>query len=264
MRELGVRVALGAGRSRIVRQLLTEALFIGLAAGAIGVAFAFLFLRVLPLLNPGNIPRLNEASLDMRVLLFTIAISVLTSVLTGVLPALAVSRINLTDFLATSGSRSVAGAHTRAQSALIVVESALVVVLLAGAGLLIRSYINVESVDTGFSQSTLTCQRSTRLRLQPAAAARRVLSEIFSQIECHPRCDSRGRNQRSPLSNSETMPLFEVEGYANEKDQLVEGRWVTPEYFSAMSIPLLAGRLFNNDDTAHTDPTRHCQSELRE
>ena len=92
----------------------------------------------------------------MRVLLFTVAVSLLTSVLTGILPALAVSRINLTDFLATTGSRSVAGTHTRMQSALIVAESALVVVLLASAGLLLRSYINVESVNTGFSQSTVT------------------------------------------------------------------------------------------------------------
>ena len=117
MRELGVRVALGAGRSRIIRQLLTEALLIGVAAGAIGIGLAFAFLRLLPLLDPGNIPRLREASLDMRVLLFTVAVSLLTSVLTGILPALAVSRINLTDFLATTGSRSVAGAHTRVQSA---------------------------------------------------------------------------------------------------------------------------------------------------
>ena len=113
MRELGVRVALGAGRSRIIRQLLTEALLIGVAAGAIGIGLAFAFLRLLPLLDPGNIPRLREASLDTRVLLFTVAVSLLTSVLTGILPALAVSRINLTDFLATTGSRSVAGAHTR-------------------------------------------------------------------------------------------------------------------------------------------------------
>src|SRR3984957_4359696 len=156
MRELGVRVALGAGRSRIIRQLITEALLIGLAAGAIGVAFASIFLRILPLFNPGNIPRLNEASLDMRVLIFTVAVSLLTSVLTGAFPALAVSRINLTDFLATAGSRSVAGAHTRMQSTLIIIESALVVVLRARAGLLIRSLINVESVDTGFSQSPVT------------------------------------------------------------------------------------------------------------
>src|SRR6202050_5036008 len=92
----------------------------------------------------------------MRLLFFTVGASLLTSVLAGILPALAVSRINLTSFLATTGSRRVAGSHTRVQSTLIVVESALVVVLLASAGLLIRSYINVESVDTGFSQSTLT------------------------------------------------------------------------------------------------------------
>ena len=198
MRELGVRVALGAGRDRIVRQLITEALLIGLAAGAIGVAFAYLFLRVLPLINPGDIPRLNEASLDLRVLLFTIAISLVISVLAGVFPALAVSRINLTDFLAATGSRSIAGAHTRIQSALIIGESALVVVLLASSGLLIRSYINVESVDTGFSQSTLIRQHSARLPLSPAAAERRVLSKFLFQIERHPRCDSRRRNQRSP------------------------------------------------------------------
>jgi len=134
MRELGVRVALGAGRSRIIRQLLTESLLIGLVAGGVGICLAYVFLRVLPHLNPGNIPRLNEASLDTRVLFFTVAVSVLTSVITGILPASAVSRINLTDFLATGSSRSVAGAHTRVQSTLIVVESALVVVLRGRAG----------------------------------------------------------------------------------------------------------------------------------
>jgi putative ABC transport system permease protein len=252
MRELGVRVALGAGRSRIVRQLLTDALLIGLAAGAIGVAFAYFFLRVLPLFNPGDIPRLNEASLDMRVLLFTFAISLLTSALTGVFPALAVSRINLTDFLATTGSRGVAGAHTRVQSALIIVESALVVVLLASAGLLIRSYINVESVDTGFSQSTLT----TSVQLDPHYSQQQQRAEFYrdfhSRLSAIPGVTAVGGINALPLSNSETMRTFEVEGYPNQKDQVVEGRWVTPGYFSAMSIPLLAGRLFSNDDTAHT------------
>jgi predicted permease len=252
MRELGVRVALGAGRSRIVRQLLTDALLIGLAAGAIGVAFAYFFLRVLPLFNPGDIPRLNEASLDMRVLLFTFAISLLTSALTGVFPALAVSRINLTDFLATTGSRGVAGAHTRVQSALIIVESALVVVLLASAGLLIRSYINVESVDTGFSQSTLT----TSVQLDPHYSQQQQRAEFYrdlhSRLSAIPGVTAVGGINALPLSNSETMRTFEVEGYPNQKDQVVEGRWVTPGYFSAMSIPLLAGRPFSTNDTADT------------
>jgi predicted permease len=252
MRELGVRAALGAGRGRIVRQLITEAVLIGLAAGAIGVAFAYLFLRVLPLFNPGDIPRLNEASLDMRVLLFTFAISLLISVLTGVFPALSVSRINLTDFLATAGSRGVAGVHTQVQSALIIVESALVVVLLASAGLLIRSYINVESVDTGFSQSTL----STSIQLDPHYSQPQQRAEFYrdfySRLSAIPGVTAVGGINALPLSNSETMRTFEVEGYPNQKDQVVEGRWVTPGYFSAMSIPLLAGRLFRNDDTAHT------------
>jgi predicted permease len=252
MRELGVRVALGAGRGRIVRQLITEALLIGLAAGASGVGFAYLFLRILPLFNPGDIPRLNEASLDMRVLLFTIAVSVLTSTLTGVFPALAVSRVNLTDFLALTGSRSVAGTHSRMQSALIVVESALVVVLLASAGLLIRSYINVESVDTGFSQSTLTTSVQLDSHYGKPQQRAEFYRDFYFRLSAIPGVTAVGGINALPLSNSETVRLFEVEGYANQKDQLVQGRWVTPGYFPAMSIPLLAGRLFSDDDTAHT------------
>ncbi len=247
MRELGVRVALGAGRSRIIRQLITEALLIGLAAGAIGVAFASIFLRILPLFNPGNIPRLNEASLDMRVLLFTVAVSLLTSVLTGVFPALAVSRINLTDFLATTGSRSVAGAHTHVQSTLIVVESALVVVLLASAGLLIRSYIKVESVDTGFSQSTVTMNIGLDARYgQPQRVE--FFRNLFARIEVLPGVQAVGAINDLPLSNAEDFRMFSVDGYTNDKGQLAEARWVTPQYFSAMKIPLIAGRLFTDTE----------------
>jgi putative ABC transport system permease protein len=93
----------------MVRQLMTESLLIGAAAGAIGVSLAWLFLRLLPRLDPGNIPRLNEASLDWRVLLFAVGVSLLTSLLTGILPALAVSRISLTGFLASGGAASFGG-----------------------------------------------------------------------------------------------------------------------------------------------------------
>jgi len=247
MRELGVRVALGAGRRRIIRQLLTESLIIGLAAGGVGICLAYVFLRILPHLNPGNIPRLNEASLDTRVLFFTVAVSVLTSVLTGILPALAVSRINLTDFLATSGSRSVAGAHTRVQSTLIVVESALVVVLLAGAGLFIRSYINVVSVDTGFSHSTVAMNIELDARYsQPQRVE--FFHNLFARVDALPGVQSVGGISNLPLTNSEDLREFEVDGYPNQKGQLVESRGVTPQYFSAMGIPLVAGRLFTHED----------------
>jgi len=252
MRELGVRVALGAGRSRIIRQLLTEALLIGFAAGAIGIGLAFAFLRLLPFLDPGNIPRLREACLDTRVLLFTVAVSLLTSILTGILPALAVSRINLTDFLATNGSRSVAGAHTRVQSALIVAESALVVVLLTSAGLLIRSYVNVESVDTGFSQSTVTAN----IGLDPHYShpqAVEFFRNLFAKLQALPGVEAVGAVNSLPLSNSEGLRMFAVDGYPNQKGQLAEALQVTPNYFSAMRIPLIAGRLF----TADENPVSH-------
>jgi predicted permease len=253
MRELGVRVALGAGRSRIIRQLLTEALLIGLAAGGLGVGFAYAFLRILPHLDPGNIPRLREASLDTRVLLFTVAVSLLTSVLTGIVPALALSRVNLIDFLAATGGRSVAGAHTRLQSALIVVESALVVVLLAGAGLFIRSYINVESVDTGFSPSTVTMYVSLDGRYSEPQQRIVFFRNLFAKIEVLPGVQAVGAVNNLPLSNTEGLSMFQVDGYPNEKSQLAESRWITPQYFAAMAIPLVAGRFFTQDDNSNNE-----------
>jgi putative ABC transport system permease protein len=255
MRELGVRVALGAGRKRIIRQLLTESLLIGLAAGAIGICLALGFLRVLPRLDPGNIPRLNEASLDTRVLLFTVAVSVLTSVLAGVLPALAVSRINLIDFIAAAGGRNVAAAHTRLQGTLIVAESALVVVLLAGAGLFIRSYINVESVDTGFSPSTVSMNIGLDARYGQPQQRIAFFRNLFAKFQALPGVRAVGAINDLPLSNSEDLKLFTVDGYPNEKNQLAESRWVTPQYFSAMNIPLMTGRSFSDEEyssDAHT------------
>jgi predicted permease len=254
MRELGVRVALGAGRGRMIRQLLTESLLIGLTAGAVGIALAFVFLLLLPRLDPGNIPRLNEASLDSRVMLFTVAVSVLTSVLTGILPALAVSRINLTDFLAIT-DRGVAGAHTRVQSTLIVVESALVVVLLASAGLFIRSYINVEAVDTGFSPSTVSMNMGLDARYSQPQQRITFFRDLFARFQALPGVQSVGAINDLPLSNSEDLSMFLVDGYPNEKSQLAESRWITPQYFSAMNIPLVAGRSFSDEDNssdAHT------------
>jgi putative ABC transport system permease protein len=188
----------------------------------------------------------------MRVLLFTVAVSLLTSVLTGILPALTVSRVNLADFISTSGNRSVAGTHGRTQSVLIVVESALVVVLLAGAGLLIRSYINVESVDTGFSQSTVTTCIQLDARYRQPQQRTEFYRNLFAKLSALAGVKAVGGINALPLSNSETFRLFQVEGYANRKDQLVQGRWVTPEYFSAMNIPLVAGRFFTHDDTSRT------------
>jgi predicted permease len=253
MRELGVRVALGAGRRRIIRQLLTESLLIGVAAGVIGVGLAGIFLRFLPLLDPGNIPRLNQASLDMRVMLFTVMVSLLTSVLTGILPALAVSRVSPSVILATGSSSNVAGVHGRSQSILIVGEAALVVVLLACAGLLIRSYINVESVNTGFSPSTVTVNIGLDPRYSQAQQRRAFFQNFIGKVAALPGVSAAGAVSYLPLSNSESLGTIWVDGFANNKEQMAEGRGVTPQYFAAMRIPLLAGRYFTEGDYAKAE-----------
>ena len=254
-RELGVRAALGAGRNRIVRQLLTESLLLGLGAGAIGVGLAVLFLRTLPLLDPGNIPRLREASLDANVLIFTVAVSLLTSITTGVLPALIVSRVNLTDFLKTGNARQTPGGHSRTQSALIVAESALVVVLLAGAGLLLRSYVNALSVPTGFSESTVTLNISLDSRYSQPQQRIAFFHNLIDKIAVLPGVQAVGAVNSLPLSKSESLSTFRIDGYAKEKDQLAQSRFVTPEYLSAMSIPLIAGRCFTDADNSSTSNT---------
>ncbi len=253
MRELGVRLALGAGRKRIIRQLLTESLLIGLAAGVIGVGLAGIFLRFLPHLDPGNIPRLNQAALDVRVMFFTVIVSLLTSVLTGILPALAVSRVSPGVVLAAGSNGNVAGVHGRSQSILIVVEAGLVVVLLACAGLLIRSYINVESVDTGFSPSTVTVNIGLDPRYSQAQQRRAFFKTFMGKIAALPGVSAVGAVSYLPLSNSESLGYIWVDGFANSKDQMAEGRAVTPQYFRAMSIPLIAGRYFTEDDDSKAE-----------
>ena len=250
MQELGMRVALGAGRGRIIRQLLTESLLIGVVAGVFGVGLAYLFLRMLPHLDPGDIPRLNQASLDVRVMLFTVSVSLLTSLLTGILPALGVSRVSLTGFLTSRGGSGAAVAHTRAQSTLIVVEAAMVVVLLAGAGLFIRSYLNVVSVATGFSPSTVTMNVRLDERYSTPQQHGAFFRNLMGKIGALPGIDAVGAIDYLPLSHGESLGFFWVDGFANQQDQMAEGRSVTPQYFRAMNIPLLAGRFFTEDDVS--------------
>jgi predicted permease len=254
-RELGVRAALGAGRSRMVRQLLTEALLIGIAGAVVGIALAVAFLRVLPRLDPGNIPRLNESSIDVRVLLFATGTALITSVFMGLLPAVSVVRMELTEFLRTHAVQGRSAGHSRIQSLLIVGQTALVVVLLAGAGLLIRSYINVVNVDTGFSQATVTFHLALDDRYKPGPPQAAFSKDFIARLSALPGVQAVGAVNNLPLSNSESLTILWIDGYPNKEYQQSEGRMITPQYFSAMNIPLIAGRSFTDADTTGNRPT---------
>jgi predicted permease len=253
-RELGVRAALGAGRSRMLRQLLTESLLICIGAGVIGIGLAFLFLGTLSRLDPGNIPRMNEASLDWRVLSFALVASLLTSVITGVFPAIGASRLQLAESLKAQGVQRRAG-HSRLQSGLIIVQTAMVVVLLAVAGLLLRSYINVVSVNTGFSQAAVTFHLALDQRYKPGPPQTAFFQNFIARLSALPGAQAAGAVNYLPLSNSESITMLWIDGYPNKDFQQSEGRTVTPQYFSAMNIPLIAGRSFTDADTTGNRPT---------
>ena len=248
--ELGVRATLGAAKGRMIRQMLTESLLLGLAGGLAGIVLAYAFLRGLLRLNPGGIPRMNEASIDARVLVFTLIVAVLTSVIFGMLPALFATRINLIEFLKTGGNRGTVGTGNRLRSGLIIGELGLVVILLAGAGLLLRSYINIESVPAGFSSSTV----STDIRLDADYGTREqrlaFLRTLLGKIQSIPGVESAGVINALPLSTSESIGTVWVDGYANQRDQLVNDRYITPQYFQAMGIPVVRGRSFTENDAS--------------
>jgi predicted permease len=251
--ELGVRATLGAGRSRMIRQMLTESMMLGLAGGAAGVLLAHLCLRALLRIDPGNIPRLNEATVDLRVLLFAVIVSLLTSVLFGTLPALSASRINLVEFLKSAGSRGSVISRNHLRSGVIVAELALVVILLAGASVLLRSYENVEQVHTGFSLSTVSMNVKLDARYSEPQQGRAFFRNLLTQLAAIPGVKAVGAIDNPPLTG-ESLTFFSVAGYANQKDQLVEIRNTTPHYFSAMGIPLVAGRVFTDQDLSGGPP----------
>jgi predicted permease len=252
VRELGIRAALGAGRGRMVRQLLTESLLVGVGGCAVGIVLAVVFLRLLPKLDPGNIPRLNEASLDARVFLVAVGGSLLTSLAAGLMPAIGASRMELTEFLKSHATRGSSAGHSRLQSALIVAQTAMVVVLLAGAGLLIRSYINVESVNTGFTRSAVTFHVSLDQRYSKPEQRVAFYKELMTKLEALPGVQTAGSVNYLPLTNSESIDFIWVDGFDNKDHQQTEGREVTPHYFAAMNIPLVAGRYFTDGDASAT------------
>jgi predicted permease len=235
--------------------LLTESFMLSAVAGGTGIGLAWIFLHILIQLNPGDIPGMTDAVVDLRVLGFLVLITSLTSALFGVLPSIATTRINLAEFLQSRGMRGVVGDSRRVRKGLVIVEVALVVVLLTGSGLLLRSYANVLAAPMGFSPSTVTASIvfSSQIAEMPSnplfktAAKRKLfLESVLDRFKRIPGVQAAGAINVLPLSHWFTRTTFEAEGFPNEKGQMVELRLVTPDYFSSMGIPVIRGRGFSN------------------
>lgn len=253
--EMGIRSALGACRGRLIRQVLTEAVLLAFAGGVLGILIAEYAIGLLLHLNPGNIPRLNQTSLDPRVLLFALAISLLTGIIFGILPALGVSRTNLTELLKQGGNKGIVGASKRWRHVLIVAEVTLAVVLLTGSGLLVRSYVNLQKVSTGFSDSALTMHIALDSRYSKPEQRSAFFHAVLDKLRALPGVNAIGAADALPLSHTEEMAMFSVEGYPNKKDQIVDSRYATDNYFDTIGTPLLAGRVFTQADESPKAPS---------
>jgi putative ABC transport system permease protein len=253
-KEIAIRVALGASRSRLIRQLLTESLMLALVGGVLGAGLAWLGLRVLVGINPANIPRLGEIEIDGRVLVFTLVVSLLTGLVFGLVPALQASRPDLNETL-KEGSRGSTGGigRRRTRSVLVVTEVALTQMLLIGAGLMIKSFYSLQEVNPGFNaDGVLTMQ----LTLPPLKYAEDTQTTAFyeqalKRIETLPGVQSAAAVTTLPMTGSSITRRFTIDGRAPAapNERLVANyAAISPEYFRAMGIRLISGRSFTDND----------------
>jgi predicted permease len=258
--EIVIRSALGAGRGRIVRQLLTESLVLALAGGAAGVALAAWMTKALVALGPQNTPRLDQVGLDGAALLFALGISLLTGVLFGLAPALQTSRTDLSGVIreGTRGSKGRAG--TRARGALVMVEIALAVVLLAGAGLLIRSFQRLQEVDPGFQPARVVTFRLTlpEARYSDAPKLRAFMDGLLERMRGLPGVDAAGATVYGmPFAGQVNMLTFDIAGRPPQpvgQEEAMRVAAATPDYFKAMGIRLARGRTFGPRDRGGAPP----------
>jgi putative ABC transport system permease protein len=251
-REVAVRAALGAGRGRLVRQFLAESVVLGLTGGSAGLVVAYWSTRALVALGPASIPRLGEVGVDWRVLTFTIAIAVLTSVAFGLVPALAATGHTVARYVSTAGRGTVGAGGTRLRKTLVACEMALAVVLLIGAGLLIRSYQRISELNPGFSPDhvlTFTVALPEQ-KYKTSAEAGRFMRDLVARVGGHPGVVDAAGVFGLPLDFTfSASSSFTRAGEADSADSPNAAmRVVTPEYFSTMKIPLKRGRAFDARD----------------
>ena len=259
-KEVAIRTALGAKRWDLVRQLLTESVALSMIGGAIGLALAYWSVRTLVAVNPSNIPRVEDLRIDGTVLLFTVAISLLTGILFGVAPALQMSRGDVQGTL-REGGRSGSGDRggERVRRVLIVAEVALALTLLTGAGLLIKSFAKLAGVDPGFDpQNVLTFNLSLPHTKYPSDTATRAFFDaVLPRIAQVPGVRAAGATSVMPFGGSWSTGSFNVEGYQpppNGNGPWGDIRVISPGFLPTLKVPLLAGHIFTQQEVETPRP----------
>jgi putative ABC transport system permease protein len=257
-KEIAIRTALGAGRGRIARQLLAESLVLALMGGALGLLLAKWGLAALLTLAPDGLPRIKDVALDGQVLGFSLGITLMTGLVFGLIPALQLSKPNLNDAIKESGRGSTEGRRRRfIRHILVVFEVASALVLLVGAGLMLKSFIRLQNVDPGFqADSALTVSialpRSKYSQDQQQAA---FYEQLIEKVGTLPGVETVGATSIVPLSGSDLIGAFVIEGQPPPVGlQTTNFYSVSDDYFKVMGIPLIRGRAFTARDTAKSPP----------
>lgn len=268
-RELSLRAAVGADRPRLTRQLLTESLTLALVGGVLGVGLAYLATAAAVRIGLGGLPRLNEVAVDGRVLAFSFAAAVLTGVIFGIVPSLKGSQTQLFDVLKQEGRGNAAGQDSLVRRTLVIAQIALAVVVLIGAGLVLRSFQSVQRVDPGFrSEGLLSARISLPFqRYRTSADTTSFLDAVTDGIDTAPEVESVGAVSILPFSGGFQSGDVEVVGRALDNEEAspqVGWRIVSPNYFETVGIPLLRGRLFTDLDHAEAAPVTLIDHDLAE
>jgi predicted permease len=254
-KEIAVRTALGAGRFRLIRQMLTESLLIAVAGGVVGLLVARWGIEALVALGPKQIPRLHMLSLDWRTFAFALTASLLTGALFGLAPALQISRVNLNESLKEGGRGSSGGSrHNRLRGLLVIAEVSLAFVLLIGAGLLMRTFFYLQNVDPGFNpERVLTATIDLPgARYSTGRKASSFYRELIGRLAALPGVQGAAATSDLPWTGYDENTSFGIEGrqFSDDEDPSAQYHFATPDYFRTLGIPLLAGRFFSEADDA--------------
>ncbi|HEY3134922.1 MAG TPA: ABC transporter permease [Blastocatellia bacterium] len=251
-KEMAIRTALGASRWRIVRQLLTESVLLSFLGGVLGLLLARWGVKLIIAISPNTIPRSREINLDTRVVVFTIGVSVLTGVLFGIVPSLLASKPDLNETLKEAGRGSTGSRHLF-RSGLVVSEVALTMVLLIGAGLMIRSFYRLLQVNPGFNYDHLLTFNVALPQKKYAEEQQRInfFDQVVDRLRALPGVEAVGLASGLPLGNNGWQTSFRIEGQPPPepgKVPLTEACVASPDYFQAMGITMLEGRPFSEYD----------------